>query len=247
VSTPEAPWWLSKLSQVKWLVIVLLLVVAVALVYFNLPIDPPGGDTKNDPPVAVPDAYVFTADAPLIDAARGVLANDTDPEGDALKAELVKGPDKGTLKLNADGSFTYTPNPGFSGEDSFTYRALDGRGRSATAKAQLLVSSISSPPISSPPIKPLIDTGGEDGRIRTQWVGDEGHKHIFVLRADGKWLSSDDGREPRQVWTVTGITQKEIRLLSSNDAGPIYGILTSKYHYYCTPTTEWTPVPGRFR
>ena len=42
-------------------------------------------------------------------AAPGVLANDTDPDGDPLTAVLVTGPSHGTLTLNANGSFTYTP------------------------------------------------------------------------------------------------------------------------------------------
>ena len=59
-------------------------------------------------------------------AAAGVLGNDADPDGDPLTAVLVSGPSHGTLTLNANGSFTYTPNANFNGTDSFTYRASDG-------------------------------------------------------------------------------------------------------------------------
>ena len=55
-----------------------------------------------------------------------MLANDTDADGDALTAVLIAGPAHGTLTLNADGSFTYTPAAGYNGTDSFTYRASDG-------------------------------------------------------------------------------------------------------------------------
>ena len=58
--------------------------------------------------------------------APGVLANDTDVDGATLTAVLVTGPAHGTLALNADGSFTYTPAANFNGADSFTYRANDG-------------------------------------------------------------------------------------------------------------------------
>ena len=54
----------------------------------------------------------------------GVLANDTDD--DPLTAQLASGPLNGTLLLNADGSFNYTPDEDFAGVDSFTYRASDG-------------------------------------------------------------------------------------------------------------------------
>lgn len=60
---------------------------------------------------------------------RGVLANDFDPEGDAIvKATMATGPANGTVMLNSDGSFTYTPNAGFVGTDSFTYTASDALG-----------------------------------------------------------------------------------------------------------------------
>ena len=55
-----------------------------------------------------------------------MLANDTDVDGDALTAVLVTGPAHGTLTLNADGSFTYTPDANYNGADSFTYSANDG-------------------------------------------------------------------------------------------------------------------------
>ena len=55
-----------------------------------------------------------------------MLGNDSDVDGDALTAVLVSGPANGTLTLNADGSFTYTPDANFNGTDSFTYKANDG-------------------------------------------------------------------------------------------------------------------------
>jgi hypothetical protein len=56
----------------------------------------------------------------------GVLANDTDIDGDPLSAILVAGPAHGALNLSASGSFTYTPGAGFIGIDTFTYRPADG-------------------------------------------------------------------------------------------------------------------------
>ena len=62
-----------------------------------------------------------------------MLANDTDVDGDTLTAVLVTGPAHGTLTLNADGSFTYTPTANYNGTDSFTYKANDGTARLATS------------------------------------------------------------------------------------------------------------------
>ena len=80
----------------------------------------------NDAPVAVNDSYATDEDTPLTVAAPGVLGNDTDVDSAILTAVLVTGPTHGTLTLNGDGSFTYTPAANFNGSDSFTYKANDG-------------------------------------------------------------------------------------------------------------------------
>src|SRR5262249_52137288 len=64
----------------------------------------------NDPPVAVNDSYSGNEDSTLTAYGMGVLGNDTDPERDSLSAVLVSGPSHGTVTLNANGSFTYTPD-----------------------------------------------------------------------------------------------------------------------------------------
>ena len=88
----------------------------------------------NDAPVANDDAYERTEGASLLVAAPGVLENDTDvADGDTLTAVLASDPTNGTLSLNADGSFTYTPNTGYFGSDSFTYKAYDGTDESSPA------------------------------------------------------------------------------------------------------------------
>ena len=81
----------------------------------------------NDEPVAVSDEYSAPGDAALVvNAASGVLANDSDVDGDALMVTMVADVDHGDLTLNSDGSFTYTPVNGFVGTDTFTYTASDG-------------------------------------------------------------------------------------------------------------------------
>jgi VCBS repeat-containing protein len=87
----------------------------------------------NDAPVSNPapnaDRYSTNLGTTLnVDAPHGVLSNDTDDDSaqGSLKAVLVTGPAHGTLTLNADGSFNYTPAAGYAGPDSFTYKANDG-------------------------------------------------------------------------------------------------------------------------
>jgi large repetitive protein len=82
----------------------------------------------NRAPVAVDDAYATDEGVALSVPAPGVLANDSDPDGDNLSAALVSGPANGSLALTSDGSFTYTPAAGFAGGDSFSYRAGDPAG-----------------------------------------------------------------------------------------------------------------------
>ena len=66
-----------------------------------------------------------------------VLANDSSPDGGALTAVLVAGPQHGTLTLQSDGGFLYTPNAGFTGTDSFQYQAEDGTTLSNVATVTL--------------------------------------------------------------------------------------------------------------
>ncbi len=76
----------------------------------------------NYPPMAVDDYYETEMDTPLDVPAPGVLENDMDPDpGDEQIVDLKRDVEHGTLVLNEDGSFTYTPDPGFFGRDSFEY------------------------------------------------------------------------------------------------------------------------------
>src|SRR4030067_2712161 len=84
-----------------------------------------GGGGGSAPVVAAPDSFVFEGPSiPLTVTAPGVLANDS---GGTLTASVVSLPSQGTLTLNPNGSFSYTP--GASGSpDSFTYRASSSGG-----------------------------------------------------------------------------------------------------------------------
>ena len=93
----------------------------------------------NDAPVAASDAYTGVAGSPLTVAAPGVLANDSDVDGDPLTAIQLSWPANGTLAFNADGSFTYTPLAGWSGPDSFTYHASDGLSASEITTVTLTI------------------------------------------------------------------------------------------------------------
>ena len=103
----------------------------------------------NEDPDATDDAYATDEDTPLVVAAPGVLSNDTDADGDSLTASVVSGPSNGTLVLNGDGSFTYTPNADFNGSDSFVYEADDGNGGTDTATVEITVNALNDPPVAN--------------------------------------------------------------------------------------------------
>lgn len=93
----------------------------------------------GEPPQAQPDAYSAFTNAAFTKEAPGVLENDSDADCDSLTARLVTGPANGTLTLNGDGSFTYTPASDFSGTDTFTYRVIAGGDNSTDATVTLTV------------------------------------------------------------------------------------------------------------
>ena len=95
----------------------------------------------NSAPVAANNAYTIAQDTALNVAVPGVLGNDTDADSDTLTAIKVSDPTHGTLALNANGSFVYTPTANFNGVDSFTYKANDGTADSAVATVTITVTS----------------------------------------------------------------------------------------------------------
>ncbi len=84
-------------------------------------------DQMNNPPVAYNDGYTMFQGQILNVPLPGVLANDRDVDGDSLVVTSVIDPTFGTLRMEDDGSFTYVPNPSFTGIDYFTYTVFDGR------------------------------------------------------------------------------------------------------------------------
>ena len=101
----------------------------------------------NTAPAAGDDAFSTRINSPHTFPAPGVLANDTDADGDVLQAGSPSAPTNGTLTLDPNGSFTYTPNSGFSGTDGFTYAVTDGLGGSATGTVTMTVAGANQAPV----------------------------------------------------------------------------------------------------
>ncbi|MFZ3070127.1 MAG: ExeM/NucH family extracellular endonuclease [Anaerolineaceae bacterium] len=113
----------------------------VAIVTINV-------NSVNDAPMAVADTYQTLEDIALtVSVDLGVLANDSDVDGDPLAAVLVTDVTNGVLTLNTDGSFSYTPNVNFNGVDGFTYEAYDGSSYSEVAPVVINVTQVNDAPM----------------------------------------------------------------------------------------------------
>ncbi|MBW2609897.1 MAG: tandem-95 repeat protein, partial [Deltaproteobacteria bacterium] len=110
----------------------------------------------NDDPIAVDDTLSTVMDTPVIAPNSSLLANDTDVDEDSLSISGFTQPANGAVTDNGDGSFTYTPNTGFTGPDSFTYTASDGNGGTDSAIVSVTVNqTVPSITISADPAKIL--------------------------------------------------------------------------------------------
>jgi VCBS repeat-containing protein len=106
--------------------------------------------TNPNAPTAANDNYSATTGVRLSVPAAGVLANDSDDDGDALTAILVDGGGNGSLTLNANGSFTFTSGGSFTGSRTFTYRAFDGAASSPTRTVTITVTAPAPIPTPTP-------------------------------------------------------------------------------------------------
>jgi N-acetylneuraminic acid mutarotase len=176
---------------------------------------------ENSPPQANDDEYSLTANSVLTVTAPGVLANDFDPDGDPLTATLVIYPTQGSLLLNADGGFVYTPDADFVGLDTFYYRASDGQAESNLAQVSLQV--LAEP--NQPPV------AGDD------WYSSPADE-LLTVSAPGVLLNdSDPDDDPLQAVLVAAPAEGQLNL--AINGGFTYlppvgftGVITFTYQAY---------------
>ncbi|EAQ98956.2 retention module-containing protein [Congregibacter litoralis] len=145
----------------------------------------------NLAPDAVDDVFEVGFESALVGS---VLGNDSDPEGDSLTVTGNTDPDNGTVSVEADGSFIYSPNDDFSGSDSFTYTITDANGNTDTATVLI---SVGEETVAPPP--PPAPNVGPDAINDTATVEEDTPLTITVLTND-----ADPDGDPL---TVTAITQ----------------------------------------
>jgi hypothetical protein len=107
-------------------------------------------NSTNQSPVAVDDENITDSITP---AEGNVLDNDSDPDGDNLTVNPnpISNPINGTLILNPDGSYVYTPDPQFEGTDSFEYEVCDNGVPSLCTIAEVVI-TVELPPLDIPQI-----------------------------------------------------------------------------------------------
>jgi filamentous hemagglutinin family protein len=153
----------------------------------------------NGLPVAVKDSAKTYQDQAI---KINVITNDTDPDtGDVLAALLGDvAPKNGTLVLNADGTFTYTPNKGYLGKDSFNYKVTDGCNTSAAIEVKITITEEPPPPLSSLVLPYMYPTPGLDSVGRTEI-------EISGCPALAKWVAEELGVDERvvDIWMVNSL------------------------------------------
>ncbi len=195
----------------------------------------------NHAPTASPDTYATTEDGFLSVAAPAILANDQDPDDDALTAVLVEGVNHGTLSLKADGSFTYEPDTRFFGNDAFSYRATDGDLISSVADVTITVTEVNHAPTASSDAYTVIEEGtlniaapgilgndhDTDGDILTPILSSGATHGTLILDTDGSfsYTPNDDYYGPDSFTyraydglSTSGVVPVAITVAPVNDA-----------------------------
>lgn len=155
----------------------------------------------DGPPVAQDDINHTAADLPVTG---NVLTNDRDPnQNDSISVNTtpVVGPSNGTLSLAADGSYTYTPNSGFTGTDTFTYEVCDEAGNCDTGQVTIEVretGATNSPPVANSDSTVVFQNGSVNGQLLSN--DGDANGDAIVLRtapvsnpANGSVIIRNDG------------------------------------------------------
>jgi Domain of unknown function (DUF4347)/Bacterial Ig domain/Putative Ig domain/Bacterial cadherin-like domain len=140
----------------------------------------------NPTPTPANDTFTMAEDT---DLTGNLLANngaglDADPDGDALTVAImpVTPPAHGTVTINTDGSFTYTPALNYYGADSFVYSVTDANGATATATASITITPVNDAPVPPASIPGQTHNDGQaitPVNLATGWSDIEGNALTF--------------------------------------------------------------------
>ncbi|MBD1862995.1 MULTISPECIES: cadherin-like domain-containing protein [Trichocoleus] len=182
----------------------------------------------NVPPIALDDFVTTNEDTAI--ASFNAFANDTDVENTPLTLVSFTTPDQGTVTFSEEGVFTYQPNFGFNGSDSFSYTVKDGNNATASATVRIGVNAVNDAPVLNPEAAPLLTAiaptaTDSPGNMVFELLGtqvtdsDVGALSGIAITeandASGTWqYSLDSGSN----WTdISGVSEKSAQLLAGEE------------------------------
>lgn len=151
------------------------------------------GSLTNQAPVALPQSLTTDQETPV-----DLVLSGSDPDGGSVTYSIVSDPAHGILTGTAP-NLTYVPNPGFSGNDRFTFRSNDGAVNSPPATVQLMVNPAIDVPGNVPPVfssSVISATATEDRSFSGQLVATDANNDVLTFsKVSGpSWLTvSSDG------------------------------------------------------
>ncbi|MBI2732653.1 MAG: tandem-95 repeat protein, partial [Aquabacterium sp.] len=152
-------------------------------------IDEPGTNTNYKPETG---HYKLTTDEDKPVSGR---VKASDPDGDALTYAKGSDPAHGTVTVNTDGTWTYTPAKDYNGSDSFTVTVSDGKGGTTTATIDIGINPVNDPPKIDDPGNPNLDPNTGHYKLTT----DEDKPVSGQVKAsdpDGDALTYAKGSDP---------------------------------------------------
>ncbi|MGZ0135819.1 tandem-95 repeat protein [Priestia megaterium] len=152
----------------------------------------------NDAPVVPDYAFVINEDTSL---SSQVVATDVD--GNPLTYGLLTGPVNGTVVVNPDGTYTYTPNENYNGVDSFSVVVSDGQGGTAVSTITITILPVNDPPVGpvvvtlvtneDTPVSSQITAFDPDGEVLTYSLQDPPTNGVAVVNPDGTFTYTPNG------------------------------------------------------
>ncbi|MGW9017006.1 tandem-95 repeat protein, partial [Priestia megaterium] len=152
----------------------------------------------NDVPVVPNYEFVINEDTSLNSQ---VVATDID--GNPLTYALLTGPVNGTVVVNPDGTYTYTPNENYNGVDSFSVVVSDGQGGTAVSTIMITILPVNDPPVGpvvvtlvtneDTPVSSQITAVDPDGEVLTYTLQDPPTNGVAVVDADGTFTYTPNG------------------------------------------------------
>jgi len=185
----------------------------------------------NSDPVAVDDSYTTPENTALqVLQDSGLLSNDSDPDGDTLAVSAITQPEHGTVSVVSNGGFTYTPDQGYTGVDTFQYIATDSGGNQNTGAVTITVT----PAGGGSALLPDSNTGTVPNTV----------PNVKPTAVDDSYSTSDN--TPLQVSQVNGILSNDSdpdgdTLTVTSFTRPTHGTLTLQQNgaFLYEPDANW--------